>query len=205
MNLIILTSPTKKYSDITDAELCITEYNLLRLDRNCHGGGVLIYCHEKYSMTHLPKLCNSEFETLWVKIKAKNTRPFFVSVTYRSPSVKNPLDYSTRMCNYLTRSIKSLPLGSEVFCLGDFNVNFLSKCALTSLLKDFSRSCNLKQLIKSPTRITETTSSIIDLLFTNSLNILQSGSIICGLIDRNLIYCIIKYKKTKYEPNIIKF
>ena len=119
----------KKKSDL---KLLIPEYNLLRLDRNCHGGGIVVYCHEKYSLTHQTKLSNTEFESLWFKIKSKNSRPFFPSVSFRSP-IKHLVEYTTKMCNYLKRSIKSLPLGSEVFCLGDFNANFLSKYASTSL------------------------------------------------------------------------
>ena len=72
----LAVSETKLDNDITDAELCITECNLVRLDRNCYGGGVLFYCHEKYSMTHESKFHNDEFESLWIKVNGKNSRPF---------------------------------------------------------------------------------------------------------------------------------
>ena len=51
---ILAVSETKLDNDIADVELCITEYNLVRLDRNCGGGAVLFYCQEKYSI----ELCN---------------------------------------------------------------------------------------------------------------------------------------------------
>ena len=51
---ILAVSETKLDNDIADVELCITEYNLVRLDRNCYGGGVLFYCQEKCSI----ELCN---------------------------------------------------------------------------------------------------------------------------------------------------
>jgi hypothetical protein len=109
------------------------------------------------------------------------------------------------MFNYLRTCIKQLPIGSVVVCVGDDNINLSSKNALTSVVKDFSRSCNLSQLIDSPTRITEHSSSLIDLIFSNSTNISKSGSIFCGLSDHNLIYCCIKCQKIKLPPKTIKF
>ena len=190
---VLAISESKLNSNTTDAELSIQDYNLECLDRDGNGGGVLVYCHMKYSMIRHSKMCNHEFEFLWVKLKSQNSKPFFLSVTYRSPSIKNPVDYTKRLCSYMTLCLKSLPFGTEVFCVGDFNADYSTKCALTSLLKDFSRTCNLKQLIDKPTRITETTSSIIDLIFTNSNEILEYGSIPCGISDHNIIYCNIKY------------
>ena len=76
---------------------------------------------------------------------------------------------------------------------------------LVHVVKDFFRSCNLSQLIDSPTRITEHSSSLIDLIFSNSTNISKSGSIFCGLSDHNLIYCCIKCQKIKLPPKTIKF
>ena len=202
---VLAISESKLNSNSTDAELSIQDYNLERLDRDSNGGGVMLYCHTKYSMIRQSKMCNQEFESLWVKLKSQNSKPIFLSVTYRSPSIKNPVDYTKRLCSYMTLCMKSIPFGTEVFCVGDFNADYSTNCALTSLLKDFSRSCNLKQLIDKPTRITETTSSIIDLIFTNSNKILEYGSITCGISDHNIIYCNIKFKKPKYEPKSIKF
>ena len=200
---ILAVSESKLDDNISDAELSIPNFKLFRIDRNRHGGGVAIYCHENLSSFLLTNLNSTEFESLWVKIKLYKNKPFFLCVSYRSPSIKNPLEYTKNFCNYLTTCVKNLPKGSEVFCLGDFNANWSSNNALTSLMKDFSRSTNLSQIISSPTRITEHSSTIIDLIFTNSLSISSSGSIFYGLSDHNLIFCVRKCNKPKIAPKLI--
>ncbi|KAI5634693.1 reverse transcriptase (RNA-dependent DNA polymerase) domain-containing protein [Phthorimaea operculella] len=52
---------------------------------------------------------------------------------------------------------------------GDFNLNFLNKTKRVQL-RDTMLSCNLKNIIWEPTRITDTTSTCIDLIFTNNNN-----------------------------------
>ena len=202
---ILALCESKLTHEISDIDVSIPNYNLFRLDRDRHGGGVLIYCHTNFSMSVLPKLNSRTYESLWVKIKQKKQKPFYISVTYRSPSVPDPINYTKGLFQYLKSSIRSLPPGSEFFCVGDFNIDMSSANALTSLAKDFSRSCNLTQLIHSPTRITEHSSTIIDLIFSNCSHIAMSGSISCGLSDHNLIYCCKKFQKQRYIPQTISF
>ena len=52
---------------------------------------------------------------------------------------------------------------------------------------------NLEQLIKEPTRVTNTSSSLIDLILTNQPNnISNSGVIDLGMSDHSLIYVVKK-------------
>ena len=60
--------------------------------------------------------------------------------------------------------------------------------------------CALKQVIKSHTRITETSSTLIDHILTNSvLNITQHGVLKIALSDHYAIYCTRKTQKQKYH------
>lgn len=77
---IFAVSETKLDDNILDHEIMINGFKLFRLDRDRHGGGVLIYCRDNISSFSLTKLNNKEFESLWIKIKLKNTKPIFVSV-----------------------------------------------------------------------------------------------------------------------------
>jgi len=202
---VLAISESKLNKDISDAEISIPNFKLFRIDRDCHGDGVVIYCKENVSSFDCPKLCSKEFESLWVKIKLKKIKPIHICVSYRSPSVKKPIEYVTYFYNYLKSCLGKLPRGTEVICLGDYNVNWSKHNGLTSLMKDFARSSNLSQLIESPTRITEHSSTLIDLIFTNSTSISQSGSIFFGLSDHNLIFCIRKCIKPKLNPKTILF
>ena len=66
------------------------------------------------------------------------------------------------------------------------------------------RSCNLKQLINSPTRITDSSSTLIDLIFSNSDHITHQESLHFGLSDHNIIFCVRKSLKIKYQSKTIK-
>ena len=63
----------------------------------------------------------------------------------------------------------------------------------------------MKQLITSPTRVTENTSTILDHVLTNSQDrVSQSGVIDIGLSDHQLIFCTRKIVRPKvYEHNYI--
>ena len=170
------------------------------------GGGVVLYCSSNISsFDHPNKLSNKLFESLWIKIKLKKTKAIHLCVTYRSPSRKQPLSFTKDLCEYLSSCISKIPKGSEIICLGDFNVDWSKRNGLTSIMKDFSRSSNLSQLIDSPTRITDRSSSTIDLIFTNSHCISKSSSIFFGLSDHNLIFCARKYSRPKCNPRVISY
>ena len=127
-----------------------------------------IYCSENISSFDHSKLTNKEFESLWIKIQMKKSKPIHICTTYRSPSINKPLEHTKNLCICLKSCLKKLPRGAEVICLGDFNANWLKPNCLSSLMKEFARSSNLSQLIQSPTQITERSSSLIYLIFSNS-------------------------------------
>ena len=67
-----------------------------------------------------------------------------------------------------------------------------------SKYKDFCQKFSLKEVIQEPTRVTSTTSSLLDHILTNSdWKISQKGVIDVGLSDHQLIYCTRKIVRTK--------
>ena len=65
-------------------------------------------------------------------------------------------------------------------------------------LQFISRAYQLKQLILEPKRVTNTSATQIDLLFTNDTrNIAQSGVIHVSLSDHSLIYVVRKFSIPK--------
>ena len=80
----------------------------------------------------------------------------------------------------------------------------LCKNALSSKIKDLCSFLSLKQLIEEPTRITPQSSTLFDLILTNSDNVSQSGVFHSGISDHSLVYVIRKFKRPKNEPKLIK-
>ena len=83
----------------------------------------------------------------------------------------------------------------DVIVLGDFNLCLLKNSAklrsnLYKQYEDVLKVFNCKQLIRDPTRETDTTRSCLDHIFTNNEHkICQSGVIKSGLSDHYITFC----------------
>jgi len=67
-----------------------------------------------------------------------------------------------------------------------------------SKYKELCQTCSLKEIIQEPTRVTSSTSSLLDHILTNSgWKISQKGVIDVGLSDHQLIYCTRKILRAK--------
>ena len=100
---------------------------------------------------------------------------------------------------------------SDVVILGDLNADMMASSKLPKRdkqeLLNFSRAYNFTQLIKEPTRITDTSRTMIDLVFANNEHrIVKSGVVPVPLSDHFLVFCIIKAGiTTKTIPRILEY
>ena len=99
----------------------------------------------------------------------------------------------------------------EAYILGDLNFNLLdnskyildTKCSkvMVPWVKKYSQLCcmhNLKQLISSPSRVSKTTSTLLDHILTNSNDLVShSGVLDIGLSDHQLFFAQEKNKSQK--------
>ena len=60
---------------IPDSELCISNYVLLRRDRNRHGGGVDAYVSTKFDYKRRDDINNLNLECLWFELHYPNKSP----------------------------------------------------------------------------------------------------------------------------------
>ena len=81
-------------------------------------------------------------------------------------------------------------LGVEYYLLGDFNCNIISNTDNnTRLLNEVADINGLHQLITEPTLITQNTSTLLDVVFTNCPDrIVCSGAKHVGISDHSLVY-----------------
>ena len=64
---VIAVSETHCDDTITDQEISLDGFSILRNDRNRNGGGVALYIHN--SISHAKSDYGSEIECLWIKLK----------------------------------------------------------------------------------------------------------------------------------------
>ena len=94
----------------------------------------------------------------------------------------------------------------NIVCVGDFNINILNNSSkLTSQLMHLMDTFNLTQIVDEPTRITDKSITLIDLVFLNMQNVTNKGVIDCNFSDHMLTFFEIKTQVNKQMSNKITF
>ena len=141
-------------------------------------------------------------ENIFVEIEVNKLKILF-GVLYKSPSVRyGVFNEIFETLAFLTTKYDHCVLS------GDFNIDLLKKdspaCKFfhTNIIEPLS----LTQTVNSPTRITNETCTLIDLILVNSPhNVKFTGTAdISGISDHKLVYCSYALKKVKIKPRIVK-
>ena len=191
LDLLAINETRRLYSSISNDQIKLPGYVILRNDRNRHGGGVCIYIRSSINYKARPDLGADNIEALCIEILKPNSRPFAVISCYRPPN--SNVDQFFYDFSYLIKQLDNED--KELFILGDLNCNYLAKQAdyPTNKLTLLSEELQLTQLITEPTRITENSRTLIDVILTNSYNrVVDSGVLHLGISDHSLIYVIRK-------------
>ena len=140
-------------------------------------------------------------ESLMIEIAVKNSKPFLVGCFYRPPETSRHSSDNFSLQSHLSDVLKE---NKEAIMLGDFNVNYKNLHENTEFKTTLTLN-GFKQLIKKPTRITQTSSTLIDLILTNRpLTISKTDVIALSLSDHDMIACIRKVNFQKFAPKTIK-
>ena len=147
---------------VSDNILQIDGYTFERKDRDAKsGGGIILYLSNSINYKRRPDLeVGNNIESIWTEINYQNSKPILVCTAYRPPST------SRSWINEFAREIdRASSCDNELFILGDFNICHLKEVPhyWTHALEEY----NLSQVIMTPTRVTDKTSTLIDLVYTN--------------------------------------
>ena len=188
------------HAGIPDELINIVNYNLFRCDRITRGGGLCIFI--KNPLKALLIDSTNTIEQLWLNINTKNESIAF-GVVYKPPSMENKL--------FLDQFEGTLSLlftkYDEVMCTGDFNINILDienvhVNNLLSVLEQF----NLRQIIEEPTRITESKSTLIDLVIvTNEERIVEKAVLDCDISDHQMVCFKVKVSNGNSKPRMYTY
>ena len=134
-----------------------------------NGGGVCIYLRSSINYKIRSDLISSDLEAVCVEITKPHSRPFIVTTVYRPPNA------SSDFFDHFEKLIKQIDdEDKEIYLMGDLNCDMLKKEKLSSnnmptkKLNSVYELYQLSQLIDEATRITMTTSSLIDHITTNT-------------------------------------
>ena len=206
-NIICISETKLKQSN--NFNINLKDYTFINNNSNTKSGGVGMYIDN--STTYALRL-DLEFkiescENLWIEIKTtKNSKNIVVGIIYRHPT-HSFTDFSNKLTDTILK-IDNQKL--HYYILGDININILKQntCKATKDYIDNLHSLNSMCIINKPTRITSSTATLIDHIYTNHFsNQDKSGIIIFDISDHLPIYCIInitKQKKSMQRPKIRK-
>ncbi|XP_068707785.1 uncharacterized protein [Montipora foliosa] len=184
---VLAINETKLNEYITDNEVSISGYDIVRRDRTTYGGGgVCFYVKKSINFSVRNDLCMDSLENLCIEIRKPRSKSFIVATWYRPP---NSLVGIFSPFEELIGKLDSL--NTEFYLLGDLNCNMAASQfdSDTRKLLTITDVYGLQQLITEPTRITETSATLIDLIFTNCPDkVLCSGVRHIGISDHSMVY-----------------
>ena len=213
--LAIKTSLTEDYDIITLSETFLHQglgndifaingfHDILRKDRDGHGGGVAIYIKDSIAYKRLYEYEVDGIEAIWVSVQTSEGKILICNV-YRPPDNNEFWD----TFNIVIDNIKQSGRYMYMYITGDLNADFNTQQG--NKLKQFCISNNFDYLVHEPTRITANSQTILDQILTNAPNFVTNVSVSPPIStnDHCTISCQLNFKinnKSPYHRNIWLF
>ena len=202
---ILAISETKLDSTYDNNSLQHPSYRILRKDRKKGGGGLLVYIRNGVSAYRRLKLEPPNMESICIDMKGHNNSRFLVLVCYRSPTKNKPADF---LPSIYSTAESLFNIRNELLIIGDLNFNMLvdGNTEPDPHLSEFCDCFCMANTITEPTRVTNNSASLIDVILTsNPERFALSGTMKLGISDHDLIYTIRKQKIQRPPPKLIEY
>lgn len=174
----------------------LPDYNMLSVFRpHRPGGGVSLLIHESVRYKHRADLdlvadhCECIFAEIHLPDSPLTASPILIGALYRPPNTNFDM-FTDALQGMLTMISNERKV---VYLMGDFNVH-LDKIETDRNAQEFSdimHSFSLQPLIDKPSRITPTSSSLIDNIFTNQVSDkMHSGLLYTDISDHLVTFAL---------------
>ena len=162
---ILVLTETKIDSSYNNSLFQHPLYRIIRRDRKKGGGGIMVYIKHSVSACRRRKLEPVDIEAVCIDVKGRGNTWFSLLACYRSPNKNKPTEflstlYSTTENLYNHRN--------ELLIIGDLNFNMLNNdsCSPDNRLSEYCDRFQLTNIVTVPTRITDTSSTLLDVILT---------------------------------------
>jgi len=182
---------------IEDDQISVDGYKLVRKDRKCGNfwGGCVMYYKNCLNVIERDDICSkSDLEQVWIDLMLASQR-LLLGTFYRPPTDNQFFDKFHAILDdlWLKRS--------NIMVMGDFNSDI--KSSVEKRLLKVTRNVGLEDVIKEPTRTTEFSNTIIDLIFTSHKSKVKiAGCYAPGISDHHLVYAVVNLRRQKSSPVI---
>ena len=166
-----------------------------------HGGGIGIFIRDTLAQNakiiKLPQNLTQP-ECLFIELTIKNVK-VAIGVMYKPPKIPYGVFATVQeSLAYITTKY------THTLICGDFNINYLQPESYpTSFFQlNVAEPFGLTQVVKDPTRITSTSSTLIDLMLVSNVNNVKKVGVIDvpGISDHCLTYMAYAVRKPKFIP-----
>ena len=196
---ILVVSETKIDNTFPDEQFCIEGYNTpFRYNRNCDGGGLLVYLRSDIPCKKLDIILSGDIEGLFIDITLRKKK-WLLFAGYNPKK-----EYISPFLSHVGKSLDNLMGKYEnLLLLGDFNSEMKEDA-----MKDFCDTYNLQNLIVDPTCFKNPLNpSRIDMILTNRVNSFENSLCIeTGISDYHLLtVTVLKVHFKKLSPTLVKY
>ena len=187
----------------------LPNYTLINANRRLSlHGGLITYIHDDFAFKELNDMIpisstSTLFESLFVEIWKKNShyQKYIIGNIYRLPAYVAD-DLNVFINEFTDLLIVLRARSKSVFLCGDYNIDLL-KINANDNFNIFYENVISSSFIPSitlPTRICDTTSTLIDNIYTNSVDkICTSGILIRPISDHQMYFCMINSNTCQSE------
>ena len=178
-------------------DININGYNCYHTPSESTKGGAMLYiqneitCKPRHDLNSIAYK-SKELESVFVEVITPGQKNTIIGCIYRHPCMDLE-EFNDEILNLLMEQI--CKEGKNIFLLGDFNVDLMNTQFddQTSQFFDILTSSLMVPHITVPTRVTLTSSTLIDNIFSNSLNFCDgtSGNLTSNISDHYAQFLII--------------
>ena len=156
--------------------------------------GLLMYIQNDIPFKVLD-FANTNIESLWIEVRTscKSSSSIVIGFLYRHPKCTSK--WFDDFCELMD---SVWLLGKEILLLGDFNIDLLN--VNHSNWQNITRSYNLSQCITRPTRITHSSRTLIDHIYSSNQSSLIEICIPCIGVSDHYATCVTWSKKNFEIP-----
>lgn len=182
------------HSEVQNDKVLIPDYQLLRQDRPNitkinRGGGVCLYIKDNWDFVLKPSPFPPCIDAIHIEASRPKVKPLSILMVY------SPKEHSIKCRQSLNNFLENAPINTYI--IGDINIDMLSYSSDSTNLRSILIQNNFYQLVKSHTRITENSQTLIDVIITNCAKMNSQTEVISnGIADHGLIYTIRKKCKS---------
>ena len=199
-DVINITETSQNILGDFKTNISIEGYDPYFTPSNSSKGGTGIYIKNIFDAIERTdlKIMTDDYEATWIEIKNKKSKNIVCGCIYRHP--RNDM---TKFIEYIENCLETLDKeNKQVYISGDFNIDLLKLDNNSAYLEFYNLLVShgfLPQII-NPTRITDTTATVIDNIYTNCFQYSQnSGNILLSISEHFSQFISVKRNKIDFK------